>query len=322
MKIRYLIASGSFALAALAWQDSFATLKLTREVFEKGIRSYVYSMAGDSGGEPRLPWAGRTVTGAFLALNDSGRAAAVKELGATAKSLVMSPAFAAAYDEYLKTSHNAVNHGVKPVADASAAMNAAAASGNVEAMDAATNNMMRDTFRKMVQQKIPQIGTFDAQTIGFMVDADVSMIEMATPSSAAEKANVAKAKTMLAEVKKTAPADINKARATYKSALLLAAGLKDEAAVASANSDDKKQEQQRNYDRLRLKPVLKQKLQRFIAIGKTVDFKAATQAKGNKLVFVNPADERRAPLWKLLYRAGPGATNAALAIAQSWASEL
>lgn len=322
MKIRYLMGVGVFAVAALAWQDSFATVKLTREAFEKQVRSYVQGLAGNAGGDPQLPWAGRSVTSAFLALNDSGRAAVVKELGGVAKMLVMSPAFATGYDEYLKTSHNAVNHGVKPVADAAAAMNAAATSGNVQAMEAATNNMMRDTFRKMVQQKIPQIGTFNAQTIGYMVDADLSMIDMAPPSNAAEKANVAKAKAMLADVKKTAPADINKARETYKSALLLAAGMKDESAVAAANTDDKKQEQQRNYDRLKLKPVLKQKLQRFVAIGKTVNFKAATQPKGNKVVFVNPADERQSPLWKLLFRAGPGATNAAVAIAQGWAAEL
>ena len=294
------------AAGAWAWQDSFAQLKLNRETFERLVTGYVNeNITRDHLVEPG---AGKGVKDALLAMNDSARAAVVRELGLAAKAFVMSPAFQASYDAYIKNAYRAVNHGI------------AAPSG--QAAQKGGQNFMRDSFRQSVTQRLPSIANFDKSTIEMMAGVDEGMVDMSNPQTPAEKAGVAKAKTMLAEAKKLAATDIAKARETYKAALMTAAGLKDEAEAKSSAEEDKRREEQRNYNDLLLRPRLKKRLAEFAALVKTVDFNAATTVKNNKIVFVNPAYERRDSLWKKLFRLGPGGANAAAQVAQQWAAEL
>lgn len=319
MTFRRMITVSLPVLALWAWQDSLSTLKLTREAFESNITRYVQSLPNNADGDPTQPFISRPAAQAFLALPDATRAALTKELGAAAKAFVMSPAFAASYDAYLKNSRNAVNHGLT-VKDTAAEMNAATKAGNYKAMEAASKNMMRDAYRQSVQNSLKSLGNYDKTTLPMMADAEIGMMAMAEPSTPAEKAAQAKAKTMLAEAKKLAATDLEKARATYKAALMLAGGFGSEADVTASEDAGKKLEQQKNYNQAALRPLLKKKLQQFVAIARTVDFSAQTQ--GPRKAFVNPAYERKPNLWKMLYRLGPGSTNAAVAIAQSWATEL
>jgi hypothetical protein len=67
---------------------------------------------------------------------------------------------------------------------------------------------------------------------------------------------------------------------------MLAAGLANESQAAAGVEEGKKQDQQRNYNRLALKPM------------------------------------RKSEFWKMLYRLGPGGTNAAIGVAQTWIAEL
>ncbi|HBY63993.1 MAG TPA: hypothetical protein DEH78_29570 [Solibacterales bacterium] len=322
MRFRFLALPVLCAAGALALQDSLASLQLTRETFERIVTGYVQNATHGLDREPNAPSIGRNAVQAFYALPEGSRAAVVKELGLAAKTLVMSPAFASAYESYIKGSHRAVNHGLKAAADPAEAINAAAKAGNFDAVEAASNKMMRDNYRKGVQQRLASIAGYDKATIDIMADTDVSMMDMAMPATAAEKARVAKAKAMLGEAKKQAASDLGRARATYKTALMMSAGIESEAQAAAGEDADKKLEEQRNYDRLLFKPNLKKKLQQFVAVAKTVDFAAPTQMKNGRKVFVSPANERRSELWKMLYRLGPSGTNAALSVAQAWASEL
>jgi hypothetical protein len=93
-------------------------------------------------------------------------------------------------------------------------------------------------------------------------------------------------------------------------------------AGAALQADKKKQEQQVNYNKYSLKPVMKARLTEFVALARTVDFTAQTQPKDGRQVFVRPAHERQTAMWKFLYRLGPGGTKEAMAIAQAWAAEL
>lgn len=316
--------AGAFALSAFtafAWQNSLATLQLTQETFERSIRNYVFNHCDRTDGVLNTTGMGAAAWKVFSAMDDGARAAVVKELGTAAKAFVMSPAFSTAYDEYLKNARNAVNHGIA-VQDAAKEMESALKSQNPEAMEASMNKMMRDTYRKQVMERLPSINTFTKDTIGFMAEADQGMMDSSMPATAAEKANVAKGKAMLNDAKKLAATDLEKAKATYKAALMLVAGLGSEAQAAAGVADEKKADQQRNYNRLALKPMLKRQLQGFVAVAKTVDFKAVTTDKGGKKVFVNAAYERRSEFWKMLYRLGPGGTNAAVAVAQGWIAEL
>jgi hypothetical protein len=321
VKLRLILGGLAAATALTAWQGALANLKLNQETFETVVTSYLTQSGGLGEGEVRQPYVGRGVVQALLAMDNAGRSATVKELGQAAKALVMSPTFAKAYEDYLRQAHNAVNHGIV-VKDAAAEMNAMANSGNLQALEAASNNMMRDMYRKTVSQRLPEVAKMNKEMIEIMAETDAGMMDMAEPETAADKARIAKAKAMVAEARKLSATDLEKARATYKSGLLLAAGLKDDSAAAANVDEMKKQEQQRNYNRLALKPVLKKKLQQFVTVAKTVDFNAALQPKGEKRVFSNPAYEKQSGLWKMLYRLGPGGTGAAVGVAQGWIAEL
>jgi len=321
MKVRICAACLLAPLGVMAWQDSLTRLKLTRETLERQITNYVQNSLSGSGESLQEPGMGRAAVQALLAMDDATRGAVVKELGMAAKAFAMSPAFAASYDAYLRTSRNAVNHGIA-VKDTEAEMRAAAKSSDIAAVQAATNNVMRDSYRKSVLERRDSLSKMDKQMLEMMAEADAKMMDASMPSTAVEKANVARAKTMLAEAKQQSAGDIVKARAIYKSALMLAAGLGDESQVAAGVEAEKKRVQQLNYNRLALKPALKRRLQDFLAVARTVDFKAATVMKDGKKRFVDRACENKSGFWKMLYRLGPGGTSAAIAVSQGWIAEL
>lgn len=319
MKFRLLtLVFACAAGGAWAWQEAYTRLNLNRETFERHITNYVHEAVRTDGHFSMPPLPGSKIV---LALSDEARASLVRECGLAAKAFVMSPAFQAAYDAHIKNVYRAVNHGIQ-VSSAGASMDAAMKKGDYAAAQAATSNMMRDNFRKGVIQRLPSLANYDKGTIEMMAGVDANMMEMSNPSTPAEKAAVAKAKAMLEEAKKLAGTDVAKARETYKAALMTGAGLQDEAQVKSSAEDDRRREEQENYNRWSLRPNLKKKLLAFAAVVKTVDFNAATTMKDGKRVFVNRAYEGRDEFWKMLYRLGPGGANAAAQIAQQWAAEL
>ncbi len=318
--MRFRLVALVFACAAggaWAWQEAYARLGVDRDTFERTITRYMYEAVGRSHIEmPPLP--GSKIV---LSMNDAARAALVRECGLAAKAFVMSPAFQAGYDAYIRNAYRAVDHGIQ-VSSPGSNMDAALKKGDPDAAQAALANVMRESFRKGVLQRLPSIANYDKGTMETMAGVDSNMIDMSGPSSAAEKAAAAKAKAMLQEAVKLSSTDIARARETYRKALMTAAGLQDEAQIKSSAEDDQRREEQENYNRMRLRPNLKKRLMEFAALVKTVDFQAATVEKGGKRVFVNRTYEGRSELWKMLYRLGPGGANAAAQIAQQWAAEL
>jgi hypothetical protein len=69
-------------------------------------------------------------------------------------------------------------------------------------------------------------------------------------------------------------------------------------------------------------PLIARRLREFLAASAGVDYAATVTPRGGRLVFTNPAYEQKPDQWKLCYRAGKDATEAARAAAQSWLKEL
>lgn len=289
-------------------------LNLNPAVFEKNVTDYVNRELSGGNSGIAIPFVDRSVRQSFLALDDAGRAAVVRELGAAAKAIVMSPAFDSAYKAMLKSQYKAVDHGVK-VAPATITTT------QPDDMEKQMQNQMRAQFRKMALDMQKQVDTYNAEAIQMMVESFVSQLEVVPPNNAAERAMQAKAKTLYAEAGKLAGSNLPEARNKFKAALLSGFYV-DPSNAAGAEADQLKIDQQTEYNKRALRPQLKAKLGEFVTLAKTVDFKAATQDRNGRKVFVNPTYERKSSFWKLLYRAGAGATGAAVQVAQAWMAEL
>lgn len=70
------------------------------------------------------------------------------------------------------------------------------------------------------------------------------------------------------------------------------------------------------------KPIIKERLTKFLDITKDVDFDAALKTEYNKKKFVNAAYERKPMEWKQAFRAGKEVTEYARAFAGKWLAEL
>lgn len=70
------------------------------------------------------------------------------------------------------------------------------------------------------------------------------------------------------------------------------------------------------------RPLLKKRLNEFIALCNDVDFGAQTVQKGYRLEFVNPVHQRKPAEWKFLYRLGKEPVMEAKAFAQAWLTDL
>jgi hypothetical protein len=70
------------------------------------------------------------------------------------------------------------------------------------------------------------------------------------------------------------------------------------------------------------KPVIVKRLKEFLALSADVDYNAKLANQGDISTFANPAYQSKASQWKMCYRAGKEATDAARAAAQAWLKEL
>lgn len=68
--------------------------------------------------------------------------------------------------------------------------------------------------------------------------------------------------------------------------------------------------------------LIKRRINDFLAASADVDFSAKLLPRGDKMVFANEAYEQKPSEWKICFRAGRGATDAARAFARSWLAEL
>jgi len=296
--------------------ESLSQLKLTRPSFESSIAAYTQREVPESDRRLAIPYVEPASRALLKGLNDASRAAMVKELGLAAKAIVMSPAFETAYNALLQKDYNAINHGIK-VVDTEAVAKKAAEAGDYSAL----GNAMRDQMRKMVFEQVKQADQATPQVLPILAESIKGLMSSLEPANASEKAMHKRAAVALDEAAKLSPSNLNVAREKFREGAYLAVFVEPKSA-GSSEADAKKNEQQLNYNRRALRPNLKAKLTAFVALAKSVDHKAITQPKDNRVVFANPAYEKQSSFWKLLFRLGPGGTSAAMQIAQAWSAEL
>ncbi|WP_420150833.1 hypothetical protein [Spirosoma sp.] len=70
------------------------------------------------------------------------------------------------------------------------------------------------------------------------------------------------------------------------------------------------------------KPLLKKRLEDFIALSESVDFEARLVPMGRKQAFANPVYERKPAEWKFLYRLGKEPVAEAQVFARQWLADL
>lgn len=68
--------------------------------------------------------------------------------------------------------------------------------------------------------------------------------------------------------------------------------------------------------------LIKKRINEFLAATAGVDFAAKLKPRGDKMIFVNEEYEQKPPEWKVCFRAGKEATEAARSFAQAWLAEL
>lgn len=307
-KIAFVIAAGLvFGSALLAWQGGLAAIGKSESDLT-GI-AQGYFLSNNPGALPGAYALTGAMKNQWKAKGAAERTQEVRDLCAVAKKFVSTPEFAKTYNEWIKNSFHAVDHGIKldPQADAAKMMTPGGA-----------DQMMSQAAAAMVQafsQAPPEI-------LKSMYDSDMQ----------GWKDNSGKAKLyargkQIEPLFKSNPAEWKKQYLLLKSADM--GGPSTEAGLASANAagaknaaDQKLRDEQQAYNEHQLKVALKKKLQEFAAMARSVDFSAQTQAKGRLTVFVNPMYERKPSEWKVLFRLGKDPVMAAVAFAEQWAKEL
>jgi hypothetical protein len=68
--------------------------------------------------------------------------------------------------------------------------------------------------------------------------------------------------------------------------------------------------------------LIKKRIADFLSASAGVDYAAKLAARGDKMVFVRDDYEQKSPEWKVCFRAGKEATEAARAFAKAWLVEL
>jgi hypothetical protein len=306
---RHLCAVALVSSAALAWQGMLGTLGWTEQDKSAAVRQALldeglYSLPGTG----RLK---RAVKDAWAARPAADRVALIRELAAEAKSYIMAPAFEKTWDEWIKGRYDAVNHGIKvnPQAEMQAMM-----------QDAASGRMVAQAAAQMARE----YARMPTQSVEFLFPDDLKKWQQENDPKYKKIYQQAKA---IEPLLKSNPDEFKKQYALLKSAEMGGpdtwAGVEAAlAAGAQSQAGQKTKQEQQSYDEHRLRPTLKKKLNGFVALARTVDFAAQTQTRGGKIVFVNPAYERKPPAWKQLFRLGKEPTMAAVAAAEAWAKEL
>ncbi len=261
----------------------------------------------------QLPYIARKTVTAAKGLDEPARVAFVQKVGAAFKAIVMSESFAKAHADYIKAEYQAVDHGLKGLVSPEDLMK----KGNYPAAQAA---LERDSSAALVQN----IDGMDAAQIQRSLDDDVKgWTRRANDPARKDRAKYQKWVKDGAALQALGTADVVKLRRGF--AVLKSAdndGPATEEALYAAAARSTQEKEQLAFDKFNLRAVLKRQLSTFVAVVPTVDFAAATTPKNGTIVFVSSAFEKKGVAWKACFRAGKGASMAALAIAQGWLKEL
>lgn len=239
------------------------------------------------------------------ALDEPARVALVREAAPRVKAILMSEAFRAAHDAWLRQAHNAVRHGSAP---------RPAAAPNVD-----------DMQRQLAGQMYATYSAMPVEAIRMMLPAEIESHRENLKSSdnATDRARNQDLLNRAKAIEGLLASDPEKARKAYgilKS--VEAGGPADEGALTAASNESAAAAQQANYDRMNLNVVLARTLDEFIRTAASVDFAAQTTQRANRTVFVNAAHESQSWQWKMIYRFGAAPAREALAFARQWRKEL
>jgi len=268
--------------------------------------------ARSNGDWDQLPSIPSAATAAAYALSDSAQAALVDTVGSALKSLVMSAAYLAEHDAFIKSEHQGVDHGLKGVVTIEQAMK----KGDLKQMEAMQTGMM-------VAITVDQVKTIPGDILKTQLMESLPKWKeyAANPKNSARpkyQKMVAKAQSI-----ETLPTSDEKFKRGYAVIQSIDNGGPDtEEAVYALAARSKQEQEQAAYDAHSLKGQLKQQLTAFVAIASKVNFNAPTVEKNRKTMFVNAADEKQGAIWKGCFRAGQPATAAALKLAKAWLAEL
>jgi len=268
--------------------------------------------ARSNGDWNQLPYIPTAATSAAYALGDSARVALVETVGAALKTLVMSAPFLAEHDAFIKSEHQAVDHGLKGVIGIEEAMK----KNDLKAMEAIQ-------AREVVAMGVFQVRNVPPEYLKKeFLDELPKWKERAANPKLRDRAKYQKmaAKAQTLEALPAPDEKFLRGYAVIKSIDNDGPDTEDAVFAISQRVSDEKE--QAAYDTYNLKGQLKQQLTAFVAIASKVNFDAPTAQKGRTTKFVNAADERQGALWKACFRAGQAPTAAALKLAKAWLAEM
>jgi len=260
----------------------------------------------------RLPYIPSAAVAAARVLSESGQTVLVDTVGEALKSLVMSSAFQAQHDEYIKNEHHAVDHGLK---------------GVVSMQDAVKKNDLKTVealqARQAVAMTVDMVNVMPADML--KTEFTRELARWKTYAADAKRRDRAKYQKMVAaaQAMEALPASDDAFKRGYVVVKSIDSGGPDtEEAVYALHARVKQEAEQAAYDEHNLKAQLRQQLTAFVAIAAKVNFKAPTVEKDGMTKFANRSDETQGALWKACFRAGEAPTAAAVKLAKAWLGEL
>lgn len=292
---------------AVAWQSGLAAVGLKDADVPEIAKSYFLN--GDSGALPGLYSLSGPMRTLWKSKGPAQRAQEVRDLAAYAKKYVSMPAFEKMYNEWIKETYHAVDHGMKidPQADAQKAI----ANGGAQ--------QIQSQMGAMIAQGMAAI---PPQTLKMLFDQDLANWKDDT-----DKAKIYAQAKQIAPLFQTNPEAWKKQYLLLKSASMggpsTDAGMAAaKAATAKLQADSTIRNEQLAFDQHKLKVELKKRLQDFVTLARSVDYAAQVQTRDRFQYFVKPEYESKSSVWKMLFRLGKEPSLAAAAAAEQWAREL
>lgn len=260
----------------------------------------------------QLPFIPPAAVAAAYALGESAQVALVDTVGAALKTLVMSATFQAEHDKYIKSEHQAVDHGLKGVVGLEEAMK----KNDMKAFEAIQ-------LREIVAMGVDRVRDVPPEQLKKEFTQELARWKTrAANPKARDQAKFQKLVERAEPLDALAPADEKFVRGYAVLKSIDNDGPDTEEAVFAIHQRVTQEKEQLAFDKHNLKGQLKRQLTTFVAVASKVNFSAPTVEKNGRTLFVNAADEKQGALWKACFRAGEAPTAAALKLARAWLTEL
>ena len=268
----------------------------------------------EGGGDwDELPYIGRNVVAAAKALDESARMAFVEKVGAAFKTLVMSDTFAKAHADAIRQGHDAVDHGITGLVSTEELLKRK----DLTAFETRTKGQSAVAIVENMESQ-------DARTLQLLISQNLeSWTRNAENLKRKDRAKFQKMVRDAQALQALGTSDVQKLRRGV--AVLYSMdqdGPDTEEALYALRDRSRAESEQLAWDQYNLKAVLKKQLTAFVALVPTVDFAAATKEEDGKVLFVNPAHEKKGQVWKACFRAGKPVSMSAMQMAQAWLKEL